>query len=374
MALALNYHNSNSTHFQFLINLNVENEIRMREDQTAKRKREHLKLCLTDDVKFKSKTNGFDRYDFIHYALTEVEIDKINFETKFFKKKINYPFLISCMTGGTTEAENINAKLAIAAEELKIPVGVGSQRQALESNKYADSYKAIRKNAPTVPVLGNIGGAQIVKLKKLEHVKKLVDQIEADAMVIHLNPLQELLQKEGEPDFKGLLRKIKELVKILDVPIIFKEVGAGISRQAAKSLLEIGVKGIDVAGAGGTSWAGVEMLRNKSQNEIELWDWGLPTSYCIKEVYKLKKSFKFILIGSGGINSPVDAAKAFALGADIVASARIILQTLNRDGVEGVKNLIASWFDFVKSVMFLTGTKLISELQNNKIILKEKLY
>ena len=349
------------------------NENKIPEDQTAKRKREHLKLCLTDDVKFKSKTNGFDHYEFVHYALTEIEIDKINFETNFFKKKINYPFLISCMTGGTSEAENINAKLAIAAEELKIPIGVGSQRQALESNMYSDSYKAIRKNAPTVPVLGNIGAAQIVKLKKLEAVQSLVNQIEADAMVIHLNPLQELLQKEGEPNFKGLLEKIRKLVKILEVPIVVKEVGAGISREVSKKLLEVGVQGIDVAGAGGTSWAGVEMLRMKNQKDMELWDWGIPTAYCIYDVHKLKKNCKFILIGSGGINSAMDAVKAIALGADLFASARVILQTLNKSGIEGVKNLIESWFEFIKSVMFLTGSQSLSDLQKNKLILKEKL-
>jgi isopentenyl-diphosphate delta-isomerase len=346
----------------------------MQVDKTAQRKREHLKLCLTDDVQFKFKTNGFDRYEFIHYALTEVEIDKINFETKLFKKKISYPFLISCMTGGTTEAENINAQLAIAAQELNIPIGVGSQRQSLENSKHDDSYKIIRRNAPTVPVFGNIGGAQIVQLKNLSAIQRLVDQIEADAMVVHLNPLQELLQKEGEPNFIGLLKSIKQLVKILDVPVIVKEVGAGISGEVAKKLLDIRVKGIDVAGAGGTSWAGVEMLRNKSQKEFDLWDWGLPTSYCIKEVHKLKKSYKFILIGSGGINLHSDAAKALALGADVVASARIVLQTLNKEGIEGVKKLIVSWFEFIKSVMFLTGSKSISELQDKKIILREKLF
>ncbi len=349
-------------------------ENKIQEDQIAKRKKEHLKLCLTDDVQFKSKTNGFERYDFIHDAITEVEMEKINFKTKFFKKKINYPFVISCMTGGTIEAENINAQLAVAAQEINIPIGVGSQRQALENLNHLDSYKAIRKNAPTVPVLGNIGAAQIVQIKKPGIVKSLVEQIEADAMVVHLNPLQELLQKEGEPYFKGLLGKIEHLTAELDVPVIVKEVGSGISGQVAKKLLEAGIKGIDVAGAGGTSWAGVEMLRNNNQKEIDLWDWGVPTSKCLKEVYELKKSYKFILIGSGGINSAVETTKALALGADMVASARIILQTLNKSGVEGVKNLILSWFDFVKSIMFLTGSKSLSDLQNNKIILKEKLY
>ena len=241
----------------------------MKEDKTAQRKKEHLELCSTDDVNFKFKTNGFEKYDFIHNAITEVEIDEINFETKLFKKKISYPFLISCMTGGTTESENINARLAVAAQDLNIPIGVGSQRQTLENQKYINSYKAIRKNAPSVPIFGNIGAAQIVQLKKLGVVQSLVDQIEADAMVVHLNPLQELLQKEGEPNFKGLLGKIEKLVKELNVPIIIKEVGSGISGLAAKKLLEAGVKGIDVAGAGGTSWAGVEMLRNKSQKEID---------------------------------------------------------------------------------------------------------
>lgn len=350
------------------------NENKIQNDITADRKREHLKLCLTDDVQFKSKTNGFEKYDFVHHANTEVELKRIDFETKFFKKKISYPFLISCMTGGTSEAENINAQLAVAAQELNIPIGVGSQRQALENNQQMKSYLAVRKNAPTVPVLGNLGAAQIVQLQNLKVVQKLVDQIEADAMVIHLNPLQELLQKEGEPNFKGLLSRLRKLVRILDVPIVVKEVGSGISGKAAKELLEAGVKGIDVAGAGGTSWAGVEILRNKIQTGMVLWDWGIPTSYCIRDVHRLKKNFKFILIGSGGINSSMDAAKAFALGADLVGSARMILQTLDKSGIEGVKNLIQSWFEFVKSVMFLTGSQSLSELRDNKIILKEKLY
>lgn len=346
----------------------------MLENKTAQRKKEHLELCLTDAVQFRSKTNGFENYDFIHNAVTEVEIEKISFETKFFKKKIKYPFLISCMTGGTGEAEYINANLALAAEELKIPIGVGSQRQALENSHHINSYKAVRKNAPTVPVLGNLGAAQVIKLKNLSSIQRLVDEIEADAMVIHLNPLQELLQKEGEPNFKGILSKLEKLVKILDLPVIVKEVGAGISREAARKLLEIGVKGIDVAGAGGTSWAGVELLRNKSSSEIQFWDWGIPTSYCIKEVCKLKKEFKFILIGSGGINSAIDAAKAFALGADITASARIILQIFDKQKITGVKNLIESWFNQIRSIMFLTGSNTIKELQKNKIILKEKLH
>ncbi len=342
--------------------------------KTSKRKKEHLELCLTDDVSFKRKSAGFENYEFKHYAITEVDITRIDFRSKFFGNKINLPFLISCMTGGTSEAENINAQLAIVAEELKIPIGVGSQRQALEDKVFVDSFKTVRKNAPNVPVLGNIGVAQVVQFKSFDPVKKLVDMIEANALVIHINPLQELLQKEGEINFRGLLKKIKITVKKLGVPVIIKEVGSGISKEAAVKLLEAGVRGIDVSGAGGTSWAGVEILRNKTSNENVFWDWGLPTSYCIKEVFMLKKNYKFTLIGSGGIKNGLDAATAFALGADVIASARLILQTLDKSGVEGTVKYIKKIFDEISKVMYLTGSHNLKELRNNKLIKKELFY
>lgn len=351
------------------------------DNQTSQRKKEHLELSLKGDVSFKKKTTGFEYYDFVHDAITEVEIEKINFETKFFKKKVNYPFIISCMTGGTEESENINAKLAVAAEELKIPIGVGSQRQALESKEFRSTYDIIRRNAKSVPVLGNLGAAELVKLKSFDSIIMLIDLVQADAFVIHCNPLQELLQPEGTPQFKGLLKRLKKLVKAIEIPIIVKEVGSGISSEAANRLLENGVVGIDVAGAGGTSWAAIEMLRNKNinmdvsdYNNEYFWDWGLPTSYCLRENFKLKSKYKFLLIGSGGINSAVDAAKAFALGADYVASARTILKELDANGITGVKNLVAGWFETIKKIMFLTGSKSIKDLQKNKLIRIENYY
>ena len=340
--------------------------------ETSKRKKEHIDLCLTDKVGFRSKTNGFEKYDFIHNATTEIDISKISFQTKLFSKKIDLPFLISCMTGGTEEAENINQRLAVIAEELKISIGVGSQRQALENNDNHNSYKVIRKTAKSVPVLGNIGAAQLVQSKNLSDILSLIEMLQADAFVVHLNPLQELLQAEGEPNFVGLLKKLEKLVNKSSVPIIVKEVGSGISKEAAKKLLNIGVSGIDVAGAGGTSWAGVEILRSKSENNF--WDWGLPTSYCLREIYQLKKKFNFTLIGSGGINSANDLSMAFAFGADLAASARIILQTLMKNGDEAVIALILNWFEYLKKVMFLTGSRNLSELKNRKIVKKEELF
>lgn len=343
-------------------------------ESTSRRKKEHIELSLTDKVAFKSKTNGFEYYEFDHYAITEVDISRLNLGTNFLGKKIDYPFLISCMTGGTAEAENINARLSVAASNLNIPLGVGSQRQALENKDYHNTYKVIRKNAPSIPILGNIGAAQVVKMNKFDSINFLVDLVEADAMVIHVNPLQELIQKGGEPEFSGLLKKIRKLVKQIKVPVIVKEVGSGISGRAAKKLLDCGVKGIDVAGAGGTSWAGVEILRNKNEKYKEFWDWGLPTSYCLRTVSELKKEFDFTLIGSGGINSAIEAAKALALGADLVGSARIVLQTLEKADVRGVERLIKEWFDYVKKILYLTGSSSLKELQKNKLILRKELY
>ncbi len=340
---------------------------------TSLRKKEHIDLCLTDKVSFKTKTCGFEKYDFVHNAITEVDLKKINFSSKLFSYSIDYPFLISCMTGGTSEAEQINERLASVAQQLKIPIGVGSQRQALESDKFHNTYKIIRKTSSSVPVFGNIGAAQLVQSKDLKSILYLIDMLEADAFFVHLNPLQELLQKEGEPHFAGLLKKIEKLVLISNVPIFIKEVGSGISRDVAKNLLEVGVKGIDVAGAGGTSWAGVELLRNK-ESENQFWDWGLPTSFCIKEIYTLKKKYKFYLVGSGGINSANDMAVAFALGADLTAAARIILQTLIKNGESEVIDLIKNWFDYLKKVMFLTGSKNLNELKKGKVTKKELLY
>ncbi len=339
-----------------------------KQDSTSKRKKEHIELSLTDKVAFMNKTNGFEFYDFLHYAITEVEIPQINFNTLFLGKEITYPFLISCMTGGTAEAENINARLSVAANNLNIPLGVGSQRQALENKDYHTTYKIIRKNAPSIPILGNIGAAQLVMTDNMDSLNFLIDLVEADAMVVHVNPLQELIQHGGEPEFKGLLKKLGKLAKQLKVPVIVKEVGAGISDKAAKKLLDCGIKGIDVAGAGGTSWAGVEILRNKDGEMKEFWDWGLPTSYCIKTTAKLKKKYDFTLIGSGGINSAVEAAKALALGSDLIASARIILQTLDKENTEGVEKLVKEWFDYVRKIMFLTGSSSLKELRKNKII------
>ena len=342
---------------------------------TSNRKQDHIKICLEDDVQFKTKTTGFEKYDFEHYAITELTLNEIDLSTEFFGKKISYPFLISCMTGGTIEAESINAKLAEAAEELNIPIGVGSQRQLLEDDKYLKSFKIISEKAGSVPILGNIGAAEFSKFNEpADKIMYLAEAVNASAMVIHVNPLQELFQIEGTPNFKGLLKNLEVVCKSDPIPIIIKEVGSGISKKAARTLLDCGVKGIDVAGSGGTSWSAVEMKRNNNSHSEYFWDWGLPTSYCIKQVAELKKDHNFVLVGSGGISSPEDCAKAIALGADISASAGILLKKVAENGVEGVNNLLLNWFAAIKKIMYLTNCKNVANLKNVDLLKKEELF
>lgn len=337
------------------------------------RKKEHLTICEDDSASFKTVTTGFDNYTFLHDATTEVIIPSLNLESNFFGSTVAYPFLISCMTGGTDEANNINLQLAEVANSLNIPLGLGSMRYALESRDYDIHLKGIKKSAGISPIMTNIGAAQLCEGRDVSQFQRLIDLVEASVFVIHLNPLQELVQKGGEPSFPGLMQSIEFLAKSLSVPIIVKEVGSGISKQAAKRLLEAGVKGIDVAGAGGTSWSAVEIIRNRDDKNNEFWDWGLPTSYCLKTVNELKEFYKFTLISSGGVNTPHDAAVSYALGANFTGSARKVLQALNASGEEGVISFITQFIEYLKKVLFLTGSASLAQLQVGKLIRKEEL-
>jgi len=226
-------------------------------------------------------TTGFEDVFFVHRALPEVEKDKINVSTVAFNHKFSAPLIVGAMTGGTLKAMKINSVIAEAVEEMSLGMGVGSQRVAIEDPKLERTFSVVRKRAPTAFIVANLGGPQLVKGYGAEEAKKAVDMIEADALAIHLNPLQEVVQPEGETNYMGVLRRIGEIVKALDVPVIVKETGAGIAAEEAKVLEGVGVDGIDVAGVGGTSWAAVEYHRAKeTQDESRqrlgetFWDWG----------------------------------------------------------------------------------------------------
>lgn len=343
-------------------------------DELIKRKADHLRLCASDRVKYTAKTNGFENYEFIHDAATETDISAIDLRTFFFGHEINVPFMISCMTGGTDEANNINLKLAAAARELKIPLGLGSQRYLLESNDLVHHFEMIRQEAGDIPLVGNIGAAQVSMTENPDEFSILVEASKIDVLAVHLNPAQELFQKGGDLNFTGLMKNLEYLANHIEIPVIVKEVGSGISGTTAARLLETGVKGIDVAGAGGTTWTGVEILRNGGNSSHNFWNWGLPTSYCIRTVHELKMKYDFLLIGSGGIDNSFDNARALALGADITASARKVLQALLEGGTDAVINLINGYFEDLKKIMFLTGSSTLSELRNDKLIIKSELF
>ena len=336
---------------------------------TPSRKKQHVAITLTRDVQFQKKTTGLDRLQFVHNALPEVNLSQIDTSITFLGKKLAAPFMVSCMTGGYADALTINRKLAEVCEEQGIAMGVGSQRQAMEDQRYHRTFGIVREVATTIPIVGNIGATEVAKMANVDPAMRLVDLIGADALTVHLNPLQEFLQPEGNTDFRGVLAGIERLTTGLSVPVIVKEIGAGISSDVARRLLDVGVRHIDIAGAGGTSWAGVETLRRKEKDfASKFWDWGIPTSVALRDASHLKASREFTLIASGGISTGMEAAKCIALGADLVGSARPMLTTLHRGGKKRLGDLLEMWKRELRGILFLTGSANIAALQKTQLV------
>lgn len=326
------------------------------------------------NVTFRAKQTGFDAWEFVHNALPEIDLAEVDTSVRFLGRTLQAPLLVSCMTGGYAGALTINRDLALACRKAGIALGVGSQRQALEDTAYHRTFAVVREVAPDIPVIGNIGAAEVAALRDAGPIRRLIDLIRADAFAVHLNPLQELLQPEGTPRFRGVLQGIALLVRDLPVPVIVKEIGAGLSADVVRRLLDTGVRIIDVAGAGGTSWAGVELLRAPdTQAEAAFWDWGIPTATAVSDAARLKAPERpFTLIASGGISSAMDAARAIAMGADLAASARPLLRTLRTHGRAALEQHIAHWVRDLRGIMFLTGARTIAELQTRQLIRKER--
>jgi len=277
------------------------------------------------------------------------------------------------MTGGYPDAERINRSLAEAAQQFGLAMGIGSARQAMESDSQHGSFSIVRKSAPGIPIFTNIGGREVAQLDgagKIRELRKIIDLVEADAIAIHLNPLQELMQPEGSTDFRGVLNGIEQVVLTLGIPVIVKEVGAGISAQVAKRLLDVGVTVIDVAGAGGTSWAGVEILRHDDSDQPTrepFWDWGIPTVQALLDVVTLRTDHEFTLIASGGITNGLDVARSIALGADLAAMARPLIKSLVDHGPEALHAQIESILFQLRGAMFLTGSRDLAELSKQEL-------
>lgn len=295
-------------------------------NETEKRKTEHIRICLNEQVAAQGIQNGLERYRFRHNALPEINFDDIELGTSFLGARIRTPLLMSSMTGGSELAGVINERLAKAAHRRGWSLGVGSVRAAVENRDLASTFQ-VRRFAPDIPVIANIGAVQFNYGFGIDDCMSAVNITEADMLVLHLNSMQEVFQPEGNTSFKGLLQQIEALCSALPIPIGVKEVGWGIDTDTAKRLYNAGVSFIDVAGAGGTSWSQVEKFRGDDvvrQAAAEAFaDWGIPTANCIREVRAAVP--EVALIGSGGISTGVDAAKAIALGADLVGIGRSLL-------------------------------------------------
>jgi isopentenyl-diphosphate delta-isomerase len=326
--------------------------------KTEKRKAEHIRICLEQKAQARKATAGFEDIRLVHRALPEIDRKEINLSTSFLNKKLNAPLIVGAMTGGTEEAIPINAAIAEAVEKLGLGMGVGSQRAAIEDAKLEKTYAVARKKAPNAFLIANIGGVQLVHGYGVKEVKKVVEMIDADAVAIHLNALQETVQPEGQTNFKGVLVKIAEVAGKLDKPVIVKETGAGICAEDAEALQDAGVKAIDVGGVGGTSFAAVEYFRGKTSLGEAFWDWGIPTAASIVET---TKTVKLPVIASGGVRSGTDIAKALALNASLASVSQPVLEMAVKGNME-TERLLTGLIEELRNVMFLVGAKNIAGL------------
>ncbi len=340
----------------------------MSESATEGRKVDHINIVLGEDVKAKGVTTGFERYRFEHCALPELALQDIDLSTTLFNKQLQAPFLISSMTGGAAPTERINLQLAEAAAALGVAMGVGSQRAAIHDASQAASYQ-VRRVAPAIVLLANVGAVQLNYGYGVEQCQRAVDMIEADALILHFNALQEAVQPEGDTNFAGLLGRIEAVCRALEVPVIAKEVGNGISGRVARQLLDVGVAAIDVAGAGGTSWSEVERYRQPTARGRRVAgtfaSWGLPTAAAIQQVRAACPDT--LIIGSGGVRTGLDAAKALALGADIAASATPNLAAQDSGGTDAIIDAIGALIDELRITMFCTSTPNLAALRRTPL-------
>jgi len=335
------------------------------------RKKDHIKLSITESIE-SNVDPGFEDIKLIHMSLPEIDFNEVDISTIFLKHDLQAPIVIESITGGTNQAMRINGNLATAAEDLGIAIGVGSQRAALEDKKMIETYSIVRDKAPSIPVFANIGAPQILYENAEDYVKEAIKMLDADALIIHLNVLQEVVQPEGQTNFRGLINKITEINRKISIPLIAKETGAGIAYEVAIKLKLAGVKIFDVGGLGGTSWAAVEYYRANKVREDQkaklgktFWDWGIPTVNSIIEVRSIPG---IKCIASGGVRSGLDVAKAIALGADLAGMALPLLKPAMQNSKK-VKNVLMNVIHELKTTMFLTGASNINEMRKVPLVI-----
>ncbi|WP_251979127.1 type 2 isopentenyl-diphosphate Delta-isomerase [Salinicola avicenniae] len=341
----------------------------MSDADLLQRKNDHLDIVLDPGRAASCARTGFARWHFRHCALPELDLDAIDLSTRLFGRSLAAPLLISSMTGGAERARGINRHLAEAAQVLGVAMGVGSQRVAIEGAADLGLDRSLRDLAPDVPLLANLGAAQLGHARGLDYARRAVEMIDADALIVHLNPLQEALQRGGDRDWHGVLAAIARTVEALEVPVVVKEVGAGLSAEVGRQLAEVGVAMLDVAGAGGTSWAAVEGERATTAQQravaMAFADWGIPTAEAVRA---LRADLPHVpLIASGGIRDGIDVAKALALGADLVGQAAATLASAG-DSSDAVIDHFRVVIEQLRIACFCTGSADLAALRHAALI------
>lgn len=346
--------------------------------ETSFRKLAHVEICLEQPVQAHTSPCWED-FQLVHRALPDFDLEDIDTRIFLFGRELKLPLISAAMTGGHPDVRPINETIAKVAQKMRMGMGIGSQRAAIEKNipYITESFQIVRKLAPDALIIGNLGAAQFSQKGGfgLRQVQQAIDMVSADAMAIHVNPAQEVVQVEGDTFFKGVLSRVQEIAEQIKIPIILKEVGSGFAQEEAELVQKSSLAGLDIGGTGGTSWVGVEALRslqkgNPQYHELgELfWDWGIPTAISIVEVHsKMTKT----LIATGGIRNGLQAAKAIALGADAVGMALPFLKAAHQNQDE-VEHLVAKFERELKTAMFLTQSRSIFDLKKIPVIVTGK--
>jgi len=332
-------------------------------DRTSARKLDHIRICAEGRVE--SGCAGWDDIRLVHYALPECDMDRIDFGTRFLGYTMKSPLFIAAMTGGHPDTLGVNAILAAAAERYGLGMGVGSQRAALENPILEESFSVVREHAPSTFLVANLGVVQL-RDHGIEWAERAVEMIDADAIAIHLNFLQEAIQPEGDHNAQGCLAALRELCAVFKYPVIVKETGSGISARTASMCFGAGVQAIDIGGWGGTSWAMVESTRAEERRDPglaalgqEFAVWGIPTAVSLSDVARLGAP----VIATGGIRSGLDMARAIALGADLCGVALPLLKPA-LEGENALCDAIERYHHGLRVAMFLTGSRTVSELKS----------
>lgn len=339
----------------------------------SSRKDDHLKICIENDMKYQNVSSGFDKYSISPNILTEMSPDDVDLSTTLLGKSMDAPLLIAGMTGGSEKGKEINRIIAKVCAEFNLGMGVGSQRAAIENPSLIESFQ-VRNNAKNIPLLANLGIAQFSSGYGVKEAEEAVEMIGADGLAIHINPLQEFIQYDGNKSLTDIQQNLKDLVSECKYPVIVKGVGTGFSKEDMIFLSSFNITAIDIAGAGGTNWKKIEKYRNPSLSDLSsnLINWGIPSADCLLNAVDIFSDSSKKIIASGGIWSGMDAIKALMLGADYVAFALPALLAIRKDSEAGLRKFIHNYILEMKMVLAMLGITKLEELRKKKNLLMRK--